>query len=121
MSIFHKLGFTQKWIDLGIITPEKLAEPGIQWNKSEDSNTEHYRWRAFQDFLAERKNLESETLKELYDLGKNDSDSVMGGSMMVDILNRKECPLDLLESALSSPEKFIRKVACRKLGKEFTE
>lgn len=119
MDIFRTLEFTQKWIDLGIIAPEKLVELETEWNKGEDNNPEHYRWRAFRDFMNSKEYLGAKILRELYDLGKNDADSLMGGVMMVDVLSRKDCPPDLLESALNSEEKFLRKAASRKLGKEF--
>ena len=119
MDIFHTLEFTQRWIDLGIDTPEKLTKLETEWIKGEDTNTEHYRWRAFREFMSLRKNLDAEILRELYELGKNDADCGMGGSMMVDILSHKDCPLDLLEVALNSEERFLRKIAARKLGKEF--
>lgn len=119
MDIFQKLEFTRKWIDLGIVTPAKLAELEAEWNEGVDTNSEHYRWRAFRDFMNAERNLDAETLRELYELGKNDSDSAMGGAMMVDILSRRDCPPDLIESALNSEEKFLRKAASGKLGKEF--
>lgn len=119
MNIFDKLEFTKEWIDLGIVTPEKLSELEIEWNKGEDTNTEHYRWRAFRDFLSANEYLDFTTLRKLHELGENDSDFTMGSSMMVDILNRKDCPTDLLKKAYKSEEKFLRKVASRKLNKEF--
>jgi hypothetical protein len=118
MDIFDKLEFTQKWIDLGIISPEKLRGLEAEWHKGEDTNTEHYRWQVFKEYLASKEKFEAETLKELYKLGENDSDKMMGGAMMVEILHRKDCPLVLLENASASNERFLRKVACRKSGKE---
>ncbi|HEX8247714.1 MAG TPA: hypothetical protein VF599_06065 [Pyrinomonadaceae bacterium] len=70
--------------------------------------------------MDSERNPNAEILKELYELGKNDLDSAMGGAMMVDILNRKDCPPDLPENAFEFRRKFfLRKVASRRLGKEF--
>jgi hypothetical protein len=65
MDIFGKLKFTQEWIDLGIITPEKLDEIRDKWLKSDDRNTEHYRWRAFLNFSESSPLLDDTTLRRL--------------------------------------------------------
>jgi hypothetical protein len=40
----------------------------------------------------------------------------MGGSIMADILRRKDCPEDLLHAAAESEEKFLRKISNDKLA-----
>jgi hypothetical protein len=45
------LGFTAVWYTLGIVTPARVAELEQIWAHSDDKSPEHYRWRAFQDFL----------------------------------------------------------------------
>ena len=119
MGSFDELGFTRDWIDLGIITPDKLSEIEIEWAKGDDPNTEHFRWRAFRDFLSSRESFTDHELIKLYELGASDQDPIMGGSMMVDILHRKDCPTALLIRASTSQQKFLRRVACERLGKEF--
>lgn len=115
MDIFRTLEFSQAWIDLEIITPAKLKQLEAAWATGEDTNTEHYRWGAFLDFIKLKASLDEQTAKALYDLGENDPDSAMGGSMMVHILKRKDCPRDLLERGAKSEKKFLQKVANEKL------
>jgi hypothetical protein len=116
MDIFRKLEFSQEWIDLGIITPSKLKQFEAEWAKGEDTNTEHYRWRAFLDFIEPIKSLDENIARAFYNLGANDPDSVMGGSIMANVLRRKDCPIDLLELAAQSEEKFLRKIANERLA-----
>jgi hypothetical protein len=115
MDVFNELEFSQEWIVLGIITPTKLKELEAKWATGEDPNTEHYRWGAFLDFVDSTQSLDADTAKALYNLGANDPDTTMGGSMMAHILRRKDCPKDLLESAAKSDERFLRKIANERL------
>lgn len=112
-NFFKKSNFTDKWVNLGIITPEVLEKLKII-NKEEASfNDEHQRWRAFTIFLERNKNLSPEIMKALYELGSIDRDEMMGGSMMRALLDRKDCPLEILESASKSDKEFLMKAANR--------
>ena len=116
MDIFQTLKFSQEWIELGIITPEKLKQLEAEWATGEDTNTEHFRWRAFLDFIKSKEGLDENTAKALYNLGANDPDYVMGGSLMAEILRRKDCPKGLLDSAANSERKFLRKIANERMS-----
>ena len=116
MDIFRELEFSQEWIDLGIITPAKLKQLESEWATGEDTNPEHYRWRAFLDFIESKVVLDENSARALYNLGANDRDGAMGGSIMANILRRKDCPKDLLELAAKSEEKFLRKMADERLA-----
>lgn len=118
MDIFKQLEFSKEWVDLGIITPAKLEQLEAEWAMGEDKNTEHYRWSAFIDFVKSKGYLDEVIAKALYNLGANDPDGTMGGSIMAHILRRKDCPKDLLELASTSEEKFLRKIANEKLAAE---
>ncbi len=120
LDIFRTLEFSQEWIDLEIITPAKLREFEVIRTSGGNTNTEHYRWRAFLDFVESKKLLDEHTVKALYNLGANDPDTTMGGSIMAHILRRNDCPKDLLESAAKSDEKFLRKLANKRLAVEDT-
>ena len=116
-SIREILGFTDEWFELGIITEDKLEEFKQQYESGEDLNSEHYRWRAFAAFVKTRESFDEQTIRRLYRLGETDADSAMGGSMMVEILSLKECPVDLLENAAINNRKFLRVAAQRELTK----
>ena len=116
MNILRQLEFTQERIDLGIVDPDKLHLMELEWNSSDDKNTEHYRWRAFLDFMQSQEFLDPIIAKRLYDLGASDPDSAMGGSMMAQVFRRKDCPVDLLRVAAESEQKFLRKIAADKLA-----
>jgi hypothetical protein len=105
--------FTPQWYALGIVTPERLAALQAIWAQGEDRWPEHYRWRAFKEFLAERRPLPAPLATALYDLGAADADRAMGESMMHKIASLPECPLDVLERARASGRKHLVKAATR--------
>jgi hypothetical protein len=116
MDMLRVLKLNQKWLDLGIVTPDKLNQLEREWIASQDKNAEHYRWRAFLDFIEANEFLEEGMLKAIYDLGRNDPDISMGSSIMAKILHRKDCPQDLLENAATAGEPFLRRIAEKQLA-----
>jgi hypothetical protein len=121
MSIFQTLGFSQEWVDAGVVTPESLRRLEAEWVKGEDRHAEHYRWRAFWEFIEAQESLSESTARALYDIGANDPDSAMGGSIMADIVRRKDCPRDLLERAANSDRKFLRKLARERMAAQVAD
>jgi hypothetical protein len=109
--IFQEIRFTQKWIDLGIIDPEKFAKIKLEYLKGEDRNTEHYRWGAFRDFLQKNKVILNEVFYQIYDLGKTDPDYPMGRAMRFDIIKRSDCPVELINLATEDKDKALSKRA----------
>ena len=110
-EIVETLKFTREWLELGIVPDDVLTSLEALWLTGDDLNTEHYRWKAFVDFMEQHSVLEHDVLRRLYRLGQTDDDSSMGGAMIVEVLNRNECPKDLIYLASESTEKFLRKVA----------
>lgn len=117
--ILQVLEFNEAWFDLELVSTEKLQELYLDFQTAEDTNKEHYRWRAFTDFLKSEKKFGENVLREFYRLGEIDTDSMMGTAMQINILQRKDCPSDLIEKALNSDDKALIKVVKRKLGLDY--
>jgi len=66
IDILSILEFNNQWIELGIINDEKLRQFEVDWSKGEDPYPEHYRWRAFLDFIKSKEQLDENTAKALY-------------------------------------------------------
>ena len=98
-SVFE---FSARWYALGVVTPERLAALRTIWDAGEDRSPEHYRWRAFREFVAERRPLAPESAAELYALGAEDRDRPMGEAMMHAILELPECPAEVMAAAHAS-------------------
>src|SRR5262249_40352417 len=96
------LGFTSSWFEVGVIDDGVLARLQVEWEKGEDRNPEHYRYRAFREFLTARRPLTPDLAAALFELGNADPDRTMGGSIMADIARLPECPVVVLAAALTS-------------------
>lgn len=116
----NPLKLTETWFSVGIMTPERLNRFREEWAHGDDKHPEHFRWRAFLEFVAERRPLEPQTAAALYELGERDLDVTMGGSMMACILRLPECPAVVIEAALRSKRKHLVKIASRSLASGYT-
>jgi hypothetical protein len=117
----NSLGFTQQWIDLGIVTPESIAWDATQIDEGDDPNPEHYRWRAFETFMKDHARLDPGLASELFQLGESDPDFSMGGSMMALIVRHPDCPDFLLSLAIKSDCDHLRRIAAIRLTKKTEE
>jgi hypothetical protein len=106
--------FTARWFALGIVTPARLAALRAAWDDSDDRSVEHYRWRTFTEFLAERRPLEAGTAAALYELGERDVDPSMGASMIDTIVRLPECPSEVLAAAAKSGRRHLERLAERR-------
>jgi hypothetical protein len=119
LRVLRELEFSEDWFDGGFASSEKLIDLWADFQNSDDKNKEHYRWRAFKNYLENHNSINENKLRELYRLGEIDADIYgMGMSMRIDILQRKDCPADLIAKALNSGEKPLIKVAERKVFSE---
>jgi hypothetical protein len=111
------LGFTQQWINLGIVSAADMEQDAVAARESGDSRAEHYRWRAFTKFLSAQTELPASLAVQLYELGVADLDPAMGGSMMATLLQRPDCPEKLLRQALDSERTHLRTIATARLDR----
>ena len=79
------LGYTQKWIDYGFITPEFLTQQIDEFNNSEDKNTEHYRLGALSKWLSSTKVLNISEIEQYMEVAKEDPDKLMAGTAMKEL------------------------------------
>jgi hypothetical protein len=100
-------GFNATWYVLGIATPERLAALQAEWECGEDRSPEHYRWRAFREFLAANRPLTERVATAIFHLGANDVDHAMGAAIMHEVVALPECPQAILEAARASGRKDL--------------
>ena len=105
------LGFTPEWYTLGIVDDALLDRLRADWDKGDDPNTEHYRYRAFSDFVLVHQPLSPALALALYELGSRDADPGMGGAMMVNIIYRPDCPESVLVAAAASGQRHLVRAA----------
>jgi hypothetical protein len=110
---FITLQFSKEWFEVGIITINNFALIKEEYLKGEDHRTEHYRWGAFNTFLKTNVFLEKEKFEILYKLGKQDPDYAMGRSMIFDIIERLDCPLELINTVTNDSDTVLAKHALK--------
>jgi hypothetical protein len=114
-SVLIEIGFSDNWIKSGIISQENFLSIKENYLKSkqEDANTEHYRYAAFLSFISSNDKIDAEVFFILYELGKNDPDYYMGRSMLFKILDRQDCPIELLDAIISDDTTTFSKHALK--------
>jgi hypothetical protein len=60
------LRFGDRWFQLGLLTESDLHALGQTYETSDDRNTEHYRYKVFQDYLAAHRPLSPPMAAALY-------------------------------------------------------
>jgi hypothetical protein len=70
-----RLGYTNEWLDYGIISEESLFEQYNEILNSEDQNAEHYRCGAFAYYMKGKSSLSDSELKSILSLRDNGPDN----------------------------------------------
>lgn len=108
------LGFSDRWFELGLLTGAGLCALGHEYETSDDQSSEHYRYRAFRDYLASHRPLSPQMSEAIYELGAEDPDAALGGDMQRTIVELPECPASVLDKAVASGDTHLIKVVRRK-------
>jgi hypothetical protein len=88
-----RLGYSQLWLDNGMLTVENLDNQIKELDLGEDDNTEHYRYRTFTNYFNLQTSFDNSILKQILQLLQSDRDKTMAGSATVALL-RKSCLTD---------------------------
>jgi hypothetical protein len=102
-EIREHLKFTPRWFSLGVIDDAALELTIRNFRASDDDSDEHWRYGAFMYFLDQHPTLTPEQCEGLLQLGAEDPDWTMGQSIMLQVLDRPECPDYLYDIAASHP------------------
>lgn len=78
----HPFHFSPAWHSLGIVTESRLAALRAELALDEDRSPEHYRWQAFEEFVAEHYPLSASLAESLYELGARETDVAIDESIM---------------------------------------
>ena len=108
-EIAELLGFNDAWFEIGVLDKRGLKKLEKRYRSGEDPYTEHYRWIAFTEFLEKNRDMSEEKFRELFQLGQSDAD--LGGTMIRELLEYSNCPIDIVDYCLNSEEKFLRTAA----------
>lgn len=83
------LKYDQLWLDYGVLTLDLLQNQVKEFSHDKDKNTEHYRYKAFINYLGSQSTLSDELVNKLFEIIKIDPDIFMASAMALDILKTK--------------------------------
>lgn len=104
--------FTPEWYALGIVDDALLVRLRAEWDKGDDSNPEHYRFKALGEFFTRHTTLAPELAVALWELAETDPD--LCWFIRTEIVQRPECPKSLEEAALASGRKHLMQIVERR-------
>lgn len=102
------LSYNRKWIEYEFLSHEMLEQQMAEFNCGEDSNPEHFRYRAFMSFLESHSEFTDQQIHNFIELVELDSDPGMASSALS----------DLIQSGKLNPSQYLEvKLAFVKFGK----
>ena len=90
MDRLLKLGYTNLWLELGLLTKEQLNEQLIEFEESNDDNTEHYRYQILRNYLKTKQILTNIELDNYLKVANSEIDRTMASSALCDILQKTQ-------------------------------
>ena len=81
-----KFGYTQKWLDYGILTKEFFKEQIADQNQSGHTGWEHYRFGAFTHWLQSNASAKTIEVANFIELAEADNDCSMANSAILALL-----------------------------------
>jgi hypothetical protein len=90
MDKLLKLGFTNLWLEVGLLNEQQVDKLLDEFDKSDDKNTEHYRYGTFRKYLTTKKVLTDCELDNYLKVANLDEDEIMATSAILDILTEIE-------------------------------
>jgi hypothetical protein len=91
------LHYTALWLHTGILTEDVLTDQVVLFNTGEDLNTEHYRYKAFMNYIDKQSQLDNAALDNIIEILKTDGDKAMASAAAIDLLKKNYLKNDQFE------------------------
>lgn len=79
------LGYSEKWLEYGILDEEILQLQFLEFQKGEDQNTEHYRYATFLNWLKQKDTFSDLEVEHFIALTLVDADKTMAGTALKEL------------------------------------
>ncbi len=110
------LGYTNKWIEYGFIDLEIIKIQLDEFNKGNDLNAEHYRYRTFINWLESKDAFTDIEIENYFKLASEDPDSLMAGSAVKELFISSKITnsqFELIKSKLPELGNWTKKLILR--------
>lgn len=79
------LGYTEKWLEFGLLNEEILIKQFAKIRIDEDFSAEYYRYEAFLNWLNQKSSITDLEISNYIELALEDSDQLMAGSAVQEL------------------------------------
>ena len=101
-----KIGYTILLLDYGVLTIDYLIQQEQVFDKSDDQNTEHYRYQTFRHYLSSKSKLLDIEFDNYLRLTFEDNDPLMAGSAAVELFNKTDLTQQQFKKLCKTIEHF---------------
>ena len=111
------LGYDQRWLTYGFLSPEVLTRQCAERASSGDQNAEHYRYATFRSLLAGRSSISETDVSRYIELAKLDPDQTMAHAALADLLAWRGLSADQFERLSTHRDfeaDFLQRIAQRR-------
>lgn len=78
-----KLKYNKEWLEYNFISEEELKNQTLEFENGEDTNTEHYRYKSFLNWIENKSYFTDEQIHQFIHLADIDEDQGMVGSAII--------------------------------------
>jgi hypothetical protein len=107
------LHYSPKWLEYGFISEQFLLLQLSEYEKSDDKNLEHYRYRGFQAVLESHSIFTDNFISQYIELALLDEDRVMGKAALADLIKQPGLSLQQIQQLRTQPafaETWLQKI-----------
>ncbi len=101
-----QLGYTQKWIDYGVLSPQQFETQWNEFSSGKDPHTEHYRYQTTVDFLKNHERFTDKEVKNFMEFLLTDSDPGFAGAAAVELFTHPKLSAEQMEYVKTELPKF---------------
>jgi hypothetical protein len=87
-SKLSKLGYSDEWLDKGLLTENDLHQQLERFHAREDENLEHYRYATLIQFIDSRESISDKDLNNYLHIIGNERDILIAGSATAKLLEK---------------------------------
>jgi hypothetical protein len=99
----ENLKYSDKWLEFEFISLTEIQNQNIEFDKGEDKNPEHYRYKSFLRWIESKNEFTDIEIEQFVQLVELDEDQLMASAALMDLYKSprlKKTQLETIESKL---------------------
>ena len=99
--------YTKKWLEYEILTKDYLEKQIEEFEKGEDDNLEHYRYKAFINWMNRQDVITQENFNNIIEIIEKDSDFSISKAMLFDLKHSDKLNIEQEEKVQTTLMKYL--------------